>query len=151
MEAGKAVIRGCQFLGNSGDGIIVQQSQQLTQVVPPVVFIQDCRIERSPTGIGFYYGSGMLINNTITTCSSVGMFVRNLIDGKKLAFRGNKFSNNGTEGCRDLVIEGQTMFDKCITLDSTNSFASPPFVVDDADCQIFYMQLQAKLQNLGVR
>lgn len=88
VEAGKAVIRGCQFLGNSGDGIIVQQSQQLTQVVPPVVFIQDCRIERSPIGIGFYYGSGMLINNTITTCSSFGMLVRNLIDGKKLAFRG---------------------------------------------------------------
>lgn len=43
------------------------------------------------------------------------------------------------------------MFDKCITLDSTNSFASPPFVAGDAACQFVYTQLQAILQNMGVR
>lgn len=150
VEDGTTTIRNCDFKKNTGDGIIVQQTQVVNSVSsPPVVFIQSCSIENGPVGIGFYYGSGMILDNTVTGCAGGGVSVRNLTPGKKLSFRGNKFHGNGRNSKFNWVIEGDTMFRNCVRILDDDS--NRPTVVGDALCQIAHSMTQSKLASLGLR
>eukprot|EP01033_Poteriospumella_lacustris_P005069 gene5069-3620_t len=154
VETGRVTIHECRFQKNTGDGIVVQETQDVTSTFePPVVFVQQCRIEHSPVGIGFYYGSGMILDTVVTGCSLGGVTVRHLVRGKKLSFRGNNFHGNGRLGwASDWVVEGETMFRECVRVmvDNTlgHSSTTRPFVLSDAQCREVYAQARAML---GVR
>jgi hypothetical protein len=157
VENGRTTIRECQFQKNTGDGIVVQQTQDVTSTAePPVVFVQQCRIEHSPVGIGFYYGSGMILDTVVTGCSLGGVMVRHLVRGKTLSFRGNNFHGNGRHGSRgDWIVEGETMFRECVRVMADNTLDSSatmmPFVASDALSRDSYAQAKAMLGQMGMR
>jgi hypothetical protein len=153
IESGISSFRKCVLEENNGDGLIIQEApfSSSASEKSPVVFIQECKIKKSPIGIGWYYGSGVVSNCEISSCSMAGISIRNLPISKKLNICKNKVLDNGSDaGGTDICVHGKSMFDQCMVMND-NETSKPLMIIPDNLVNAFMTDLTHKLETMGVR
>ena len=146
----------CTIRDCPDDGVVLQERVNIQQSPepPPLLIMSNCTIAGNANGSNVYFGSGMLRDNVINSNANIGLFVTRITPSKRLLLSGNKVYNNGLPSDpvgRDIVVQGRTLFDKCVILKDNNELSRPAYILSDAQTAIVTEETLAECRNSHLR